>query len=604
MKRISLFLALIAVLVSMSACSNALSTPKSSDEYYGTNYKSVENDMQKAGFMDITTTAIDDLLSTDSIRDGEVEQVSINGIASFAAKSEFPRDASVTITFHTIKKAYTPISSNDIQGTDFEQLGDMFINAGFINVELSEVFDLDPDTTESDYINNVSINGNSVFENLAEFPYDGEVSIVCHRPYEKYIVKILVDFVPNLLFSKYDVDFQVNGVSEHTLGHGDDADYIFKWTPGKYTITFANKENSSVDGETTLDVSSNMEVSYKIYCFSDRVNIETLYVDREKNLSDGEIKMSVSAADFKYKKYNDIITALEVAGFTNIETEAIYDLTVGFLYSDGEMDKVSINGKSDFTKGDVFPCDAKIVIAYHTFSTNDPAKPSANEANETQPFLTEQPEAVFPQEMALRAAVVAFTNRYADDVFTNDVEDVEKFHSYADVSGFLMYPEREGTWSAKNETTWHVEKLRLKVDGYDAIIYVSLDVSFDGENYIVSNLSGTAPSFDDVSIMENESDFSRFFIVPPKLIEEGRAAVKGLREFEAQRAFKAYGEYLYPYGFEPHWYRVIESWQVYNGSWYFKVEVTITNQYGAEREAIAEAYINNVTEAVEDFLVY
>ena len=39
------------------------------------------------------------------------------------------------------------------------------------------------------------------------------------------------------------------------------------------------------------------------------------------------------------------------------------------------------------------------------------------------------------------------------------------------------------------------------------------------------------------------------------------------------------------------------------GSWFLKVNVTITNQYGATREAIAEAYINNTTQRVEDFMV-
>ena len=54
------------------------------------------------------------------------------------------------------------------------------------------------------------------------------------------------------------------------------------------------------------------------------------------------------------------------------------------------------------------------------------------------------------------------------------------------------------------------------------------------------------------------------------------------------------GEALYPYGFACHWFKALEEHtQHEDGSWSFKVGVTITNQYGASREAVASAYINN-----------
>lgn len=145
-------------------------------------------------------------------------------------------------------------------------------------------------------------------------------------------------------------------------------------------------------------------------------------------------------------------------------------------------------------------------------------------------------------------------------------------------------------------------------------------MSFDGKEYIVSNLAGKAPSYDDandaysnMSVLENASDAALFFIVPLRLIENDRIDSevdaldhsKELRVEQAHKAFEYMGNALYPYGFKCHWYSgLIESWQSYDGSWFFKVEVTITNQYGASRKMTAEAYINNVTESVENFLVY
>ena len=98
---------------------------------------------------------------------------------------------------------------------------------------------------------------------------------------------------------------------------------------------------------------------------------------------------------------------------------------------------------------------------------------------------------LFPKENARRAVVVAFTNGYSIDVFNKDgnTYDLKKFHSYAEVPEFNLKIEKDGEWTAKDEKTWHVENIELKTSskGY---INASLDVTFDGNNYIISNISG------------------------------------------------------------------------------------------------------------------
>lgn len=626
MKRINLFILLMIMSISLAGCSNTLKSPTSSDDYIGMNYQSVISKLEKAGFKDLTTTVIEDLSSTSTMLDGTVEQVSINGSTSFAEKSAFSPDAAVVITYHAIKKVYAPISSDDLRTDDYESLGNMFKDAGFANVELKEVFDLDPDTTDVDYINEISINGRSTFKSGEEFPYDATITVICHRPYEKFTVKVHVNFVANLIFSKYNVTLLINNEQQQTLAHGKDADYEFRLKEGEYLITFAETGSSSIKGSTTIDVSSNMEISYKISCYSDKVSVETIYIDREAILADNEVKATSSASDYKYKDYRDVVKSLEDAGFTNIKTEPVYDIYFGFLVSENELKAVTVDGKSSFSKGDIFQRDAEVIITYHSSAENEPSKQETKQSTEAQKLLEEQLEAAFSKELAKRAAVVAFTNYYALDVFTTDGNyDVSKFHSYADASDdaskYFWYVKSEGTWRAKNENTWHVDHLFLQLYAIsDSIVNVSLDVSFDGKEYIVSNLAGKAPSYDDandaysnMSVLENASDAALFFIVPLRLIENDRIDSevdaldhsKELRVEQAHKAFEYMGNALYPYGFKCHWYSgLIESWQSYDGSWFFKVEVTITNQYGASRKMTAEAYINNVTESVENFLVY
>ena len=284
------------------------------------------------------------------------------------------------------------------------------------------------------------------------------------------------------------------------------------------------------------------------------------------------------------------------------------------------MESVAIAGQTDFSRGAIFNKDVKITVTYHTFpekeKTSAATTPAETTAVAVPPATTAPTKTVpvetilaenFPVEYAMRAAVVAFTNYYADDVFNSDGNsyNVSKFHSYADVSGSLMIVTSEGKWSAKNENTWHVEHLKLKVNIYNTTVDASLDVSYDGENYVISNLKGKAPSYNDISVFEEERDFSLFFVVPPKLVKDDRAAAKELKEYDAWSIFEEYGKTLYPYGFKCSWYigmKVHE--QSYDGSWYLRVSVTITDKYGATRNATAEAFINSTTKSVENFKVY
>jgi len=135
-------------------------------------------------------------------------------------------------------------------------------------------------------------------------------------------------------------------------------------------------------------------------------------------------------------------------------------------------------------------------------------------------------------EHAMRAAVVAFTNRYADDIFTEDGNDyvISKFHSYADMSGFFIDIQSEGTWSVKNANTWHVEHLKLELHGIGTTVDVALDVSYIDGEYVISGLAGKAPSHDDnddryssMSDFENERDFPLFFVVPLELVKDDRS---------------------------------------------------------------------------------
>lgn len=266
-----------------------------------------------------------------------------------------------------------PYGAAECLEQDYTTIQTAFYAAGFTNIEAEKVEDLQAtDVDKVNTIDAISVGGKTDFTKEQEFQSDDEVLIRYHG-YAKCNVKIHVDFVPNLIFSKYDVNLLLNGIEEGTLTHGEDQDFEFSIDPGEYTLTFESAESSSVKGEVTLTVDCDIEASYKIACSSNKVSVETLYVDRLTELADGEVKLDVAASEYKHKNYEDVAAALKTLGFTNIKYEVLYDIVLGWTY-DGEVESVSIADKTDFNRGDVFPADAEIVITYHMPEDDDPNK--------------------------------------------------------------------------------------------------------------------------------------------------------------------------------------------------------------------------------------
>lgn len=105
-RMIASFLALL-LLLSIVACEsgkgidNRISVPSSSSELKGKDYKDVINLLQTAGFRNIETEVLDDLIVGWLTKDGEVEKVSINGDTIFSSGIKYPDDANIVVTYHT-----------------------------------------------------------------------------------------------------------------------------------------------------------------------------------------------------------------------------------------------------------------------------------------------------------------------------------------------------------------------------------------------------------------------------------------------------------------------------------------------------------------------
>ncbi|MBK5211397.1 MAG: hypothetical protein JJE36_03690 [Coriobacteriia bacterium] len=122
------------------------------------------------------------------------------------------------------------------------------------------------------------------------------------------------------------------------------------------------------------------------------------------------IAMPASSSDLKGDNYKDVVTKLKSAGFASIDTTSMDDLVTGWLTKDGEVERVSVNGETEFDADSRFPKGAKIVITYHTFPTKELEKaaesspaPEPGEAAKSSPVPDEPtPSAASTSDLAKR----------------------------------------------------------------------------------------------------------------------------------------------------------------------------------------------------------
>lgn len=314
-------------------------------------------------------------------RDGQKEADSSKPLISDTT------EASPTPVITTV---VVPYSAGECSGQNYLAVKKDFSSAGFTNIKTEEIQDIEmAGADELDTVVSVSIGDVTDFTEDQEFNPNDEVLIRYHS-YMQYDVTAHIAFIPNLIFSTYDVDFLVDGSRKGTLDHGEDQDFSFSVDPGEHTLTFESADSSSIKGTIALTVDCDVDISYKIYCRSDKISIEMLSIDYKRELTDNEAKVNVSASEYKYENYEYVVSALKDLGFTNIQLEVLYDIVVGWT-DEGEVDSVSIAGNSDFICGDIFAKDDPVVITYHMNEEDDPNRPV-----ETEPPTTETEESDSP----------------------------------------------------------------------------------------------------------------------------------------------------------------------------------------------------------------
>ena len=363
---------MVLAIVMLTSCGN-IKVSKSSGEYAGLDYQEVSDELSKLGFKNISTEELADLPSQGEVKDGTVESVTIGGEA-FEAGGSFSKESEVHIVYHTIKMLLLPFGADEISGKDYKEIGKLLSESGFTNVELKEVDDIDPDGAATDPYNEMTVSGSADFKKGDSVPFDATIGVFYHVPYEKFNVKVNIDFLSNLLFDKYRVEFYVDDDSIKTLDHGEDYAGEMRLKAGTHKFCFKKAEDGSVEGEEDIEITSNSEVNITISCKTDHVAVSVDDIYRESDVGENQIRISFTSSDYFGKDYKEVVSELQSMGFTNITEQPLYDIVLG-ITKEGSADFVSINGSTDYKKGDIFEKNAAVIVPYHLNEEDDPNKP-------------------------------------------------------------------------------------------------------------------------------------------------------------------------------------------------------------------------------------
>lgn len=213
----------------------------------------------------------------------------------------------------------------------------------------------------------------------------------------------------------------------------------------------------------------------------------------------GKINMPASSSNFEGENYQDVITELKDAGFTNIKTAILGDLITGWVTKDGEVKQIDINGKTEFDSGTSFPKDSKIVITYHTFPKTE--KTVAKPVDKPVDKPIDKPVVVPPVE-STEEILTAKNNKDLAHLLTNNDEADPSISAFA-----KKYFDKTIEFDGNIANTMNYKDYKTR---YDFLVYVG--------NYSKTSANGPSFKFENVNFYDLHFTGSNI----PDYAEEGQ----------------------------------------------------------------------------------
>ncbi|MEE0830471.1 MAG: hypothetical protein UIM26_03300 [Longicatena sp.] len=353
---------ILTLSITLMGCQPKLTVTKAADEFINNDYRDVEAHLKEVGFHNIAFKELGDLNSQSKDKHGRVESISINQYDSFKENDVFSEDALVVIAYHSMKKMKLPLTLKEIRYLDASNLIKHFEDAGFENIKVEEVYDLNEENLNA-FENELKINGAKVEREQDAYPCDSEVTIIVHRPTETFQVNLQIKFPANVMFNKYDVEMYLNG-DKFDLLHGEDKEYTLNLTPGDYQLVFKKADNHLIQGEYQLYVNDDVEVKLEVKSSFTKIEVSELDLNYVVQLQEDDIQIPFQASSFKNQPYEEVVAYLNQLGFENVVAIPVYDIVWGFI-QEGNCESVIVNGSTNYVQNSLVKKDVEIIVTYH-----------------------------------------------------------------------------------------------------------------------------------------------------------------------------------------------------------------------------------------------
>lgn len=120
-------------------------------------------------------------------------------------------DALIIIYYNVLKDIEYPYTPEELAELSAEDVKIKLIQAGYDNVNIAVIPDLNPEEYSKEYVyNTVSLNENTEINKGDLLKYNSEITIYSHKTYSFYDVEFKIDFIENLFFDKYDVSVVID----------------------------------------------------------------------------------------------------------------------------------------------------------------------------------------------------------------------------------------------------------------------------------------------------------------------------------------------------------------------------------------------------------
>ncbi len=208
----------------------------------------------------------------------------------------------------------------------------------------------------------------------------------------------------------------------------------------------------------------------------------------DSNQHEGEARTPSGSKIQEGRAYRDVVDDFSQRGFTNIKTEAIDDLILGWLTKDGEVEEVSVDGDVDYSPDVWVAADTEVIIRYHTFPSTEVEETPDTFATQDNIKASNTPEAHETSEVTETAELIA------EPLDLNAINNTNSADSDAQFVGKYY------------EITGVIEQAAAPLDGYNAMIIIEPDVMAKGMGSTLPleiNIWLTADEFEKIGGIES-----------------------------------------------------------------------------------------------------